>query len=302
VKFNELKLKLSTFESKQKVSGYLFCIPLIFGLIAFFIPNIVRTFIFSITDMTLTDGGFDLTFAGFKHYYTALFSNEKFNGYAIESLGNMLLDLPIILIFSMFVASVLNKKFIGRTFVRSVFFLTIILSTGIVTTIQSSSDWGLMSTGAAADLLDQGGASASKILESLNLGDGLMKVITSSANKISTIVTASGMQILLFLTAFQEISPEYYEAASVDGCSQWEMYWKITIPLMAPQIVVNAIYTVADSFIRSDSRLFSYINGLAFTGNQYALAMAMYFIYLLALIVVLGILTIACVKFLKASK
>ena len=80
------------------------------------------------------------------------------------------------------------------------------------------------------------------------------------------------------------------------------MYWKITIPLMAPQIVVNAIYTVADSFIRSDSKLFSYINGLAFGGNQYALAMAMYFIYLLALGIVLGILTMVCVKFLKASK
>ena len=302
MKFNDLKLKLSTFESKQRISGYLFCIPLIFGLIAFFIPNIVRTFIFSITDMTLTDSGFKLDFAGFKHYYTALLSNEKFNGYAVESLGNMLLDLPIILIFSIFVASVLNKKFVGRTFVRSVFFLTIILSTGIVTTVQSSADWGLMSTGAAADLLDQGGSSASKILESLNLGDGFMKVITSSANKITTIVTASGMQILLFLTAFQEISPEYYEAASVDGCSQWEMYWKITIPIMAPQIVVNAIYTIADSFIRSDSRLFNYINSLAFGGNQYALAMAMYFIYLLALAFVLGILTLACIKFLKASK
>ena len=302
IKKKSLKQKFSTFEAKQKIAGYVFCIPLIFGLLALFIPNIIRTGIFSISDIVLSSDGFDLLPVGISHYKEALFSNEKFNGLAIQSLGNMLLDLPIILIFSLFVASMLNKKFIGRTFVRSVFFFTIILSTGIVTTIQSSSNWNLMSTGVSTDLLAQGGASASKILESLNVGEGLMKIITSAAGRVSSIVTASGMQILLFLTAFQEISPEYYEAARVDGCSQWEMYWKITIPLMAPQIVVNAVYTIADSFVRSESKLFSYINGLAFSGNQYSLAMAMYFLYLLAMLVVIGVLAMVYARFVKSGK
>lgn len=297
-----MKLNNISFEKKQKIVGYLFCLPLIFGIIAIFIPNLFRTFIYSINEIELVSGGYTMHFKGVEFYKEALLKNEKFNGLAISSLGNMFINLPVIIIFSLFIASLLNKKFVGRTFVRSIFFLPIVLSTGIVSSVQASDNWSSLSTGVTQDMLAEGVNGLNTILSSLNLGDGFMKIIVSSANSISSIVTASGMQILLFLTAFQEISPEYYEAASVDGCSQWEMFWKITIPIMVPQIAVNAIYTVADSFVRENNQLFNYINGLAYSGNQYSLGMAMFFLYLIALAIVIAVLGLVIFRMLKATR
>ncbi len=297
-----MKLKEISFERKQKIVGYLFCLPLILGVLLLFIPNIFRTFLYSINEIELISGGYNMHFKGLNFYKVALLENEKFNGLAVSSLGNMLINLPIIIIFSLFIASLLNKKFMGRTFVRSIFFLPIVLSTGIVSSVQASDSWSSLSTGVTQDMLAEGVNGLNTILSSLNLGDGMMKIIVSSANSISSIVTASGMQILLFLTAFQEISPEYYEAASVDGCSQWEMFWKITIPIMVPQIAVNAIYTVADSFVRENNQLFNYINGLAYSGNQYSLGMAMFFLYLIALAIVIAVLGLVIFRMLKATR
>lgn len=297
-----MKLNNISFERKQKIVGYLFCLPLIIGIALIFIPNLFRTFLYSINEIELVYGGYTMHFKGLTFYKEALLKNEKFNGFAISSLGNMLINLPIIIIFSLFIASLLNKKFIGRTFVRSIFFLPIVLSTGIVSVVQASDNWSSLSTGVTQDILAEGVNGLNTILSSLNLGEGMMKIIVSSANSISSIVTASGMQILLFLTAFQEISPEYYEAASVDGCSQWEMFWKITIPIMVPQIAVNAIYTVADSFVRENNELFNYINDLAYSGNQYSLGMAMFFLYLLALIIVISVLALVIFRMLKATR
>ncbi|MBQ6825434.1 MAG: sugar ABC transporter permease [Clostridia bacterium] len=289
-------------EKQQRLSGYIFCLPLIIGILCLFIPNVVRTVWFSLNDISVTADGYTLDWAGIEFYKEALLKDVNFNTYSISALKDMLIELPVILVFSLFIASILNQKFKGRSFVRSVFFLPIILSTGIVSTIMADTTVsGLMTTGITNDIMATNELSAfSMLLKSLNLGEGLMDIIISAANSVTNIINSSGMQILIFITAFQEIPDSLYEAASVEGCSKWELFWKITIPMVSPQIAINAIYTVADSFV--DNKVFTYSHDLAFSGNQYSLATSMNVLYLLALGLVMGIIAWLMVKLVKASR
>lgn len=298
---NSIKKIRIPFEKQQKLSGYIFCLPLIIGILFLFLPNIVRTVWFSLNEISVTPDGYWLEWKGIEFYKEALLSDVHFNTYAVGALKDMLIELPVILVFSLFIASILNQKFKGRGFYRSVFFLPIILATGIVNTIMADTTAsGLMSTGVTNDIMASNELSAfSMLLKSLNIGDGLMDIIISSANSVTDIINSSGMQILIFITAFQEIPDSLYEAASVEGCNKWELFWKITIPMVSPQIAINAIYTVADSFV--DNQVFEYSHKLAFGGNQYSLGTSMNVIYLLALGIVMGIIAWLMIKLVKAS-
>ena len=99
----------------------------------------------------------------------------------------------------------------------------------------------------------------------------------------------SFIQIFIFLAALQEVPDALYEAAKVEGCSGWELFWKITIPLISPQIVVAFVYSLVDSYVRSDSQLFNYIHNLAFGQSQYAYATAMYWIYFLCIGIIIAL-------------
>ena len=165
-----------------------------------------------------------------------------------------------------------------------------VLATGIVTKTDMAYD--LVATLTGRDLMDEGSKQLfgmSSFLYSLNFSESLTEIVVNAANGIENIINSSGMQIFILLAAFQEIPLSSYEAAAVEGCSKWETFWKITIPSVKNQIVVTAIYTVIDIFTKTDNELFNYIYDIAFAGNQYSAAMAMYVTYLLALGIMLAI-------------
>lgn len=120
------------------------------------------------------------------------------------------------------------------------------------------------------------------LLSSLSFPKPLIDVVTGAVSNIYTITRSSGLQIFIFLAGLQEIPTSVYEAASIEGCSKWELFWKITFPMIAPQIAVNAIYTIAIS-ATDNNALLTYSNTLAFGESNYSLATAMNIIYLLAL-------------------
>lgn len=278
-----------SFEKKQRLAGYIFISPLIFGVTCLFLPNIVKTFVFSMNEIEIGNAGYTLNWKGFQYYYEALFVNADFIQYVIKSLGEMLVYVPTIIIFSLFMASVLNQKFRGRVLSRAIFFLPVVLATGIVTKADMTYD--LVSAISGRVALDEGTQliNMSGFLYSLNFNETLIEIVVNAANGIANVVNSSGMQIFILLAAFQEIPSSSYEAAAVEGASKWEIFWKITIPSVKSQIVVTAVYTVIDIFTKTDNQLFNFVNQIGYQGNQYGLAMAMYIIYLLALGVMLGI-------------
>lgn len=280
-----------SFEKKQEIAGYIFILPIILGAAILFIPNIIRTVVFSLNEINLTGNGYSLSFGGLKNYYEALFVNADFIQYVLKSFGEMAVYVPTIIVFSLFMASVLNQRFHGRVAARAIFFLPVVLATGIVTKTDMAYDLVAILTN--RDLMDESSTqlfATAQLLYSLNFSEALTKIVVNAANGIENIVNSSGMQIFILLAAFQEIPVSSYEAAAVEGCSKWETFWKITIPSVKSQIIVTVVYTVIDIFTKTDNSLFNFIHSTAFEGNRYSFAMAMYIIYLLSLGVMLAII------------
>lgn len=277
---------LSYMERRAR-KGYLFMLPLFFGLALVFIPSLVRTVIFSFNEITIGSFGYKLTFQGWQYYQTALTKDPQIVPDMVASLRTLLINIPIILIFSLFIATLLNQRFRGRLIARMIFFLPVILTTGILVRFDAPA-MNMVSqtvdTGSDSSLALVGGLSS--MLASLNFSDTLTGIISSAVSNIYSVVTASGIQIFIFLAGLQEIPRSLYEAAAVEGCSKWELFWKITFPMIMPQMTINAVYTIVDSFT-DPTGIFTYISELG-TQQQYSLATAASILYLICLGVVIA--------------
>lgn len=278
---------LSYMEQRAR-KGYLFMLPLFFGLALVFIPSLVRTVIFSFNEITIGSFGYKLTFQGWQYYQTALTKDPQIVPDMVASLRTLLINIPIILIFSLFIATLLNQRFRGRLIARMIFFLPVILTTGVLVRFDAPA-MNLVSqtvdTGSDSSLALVGGLSS--MLASLNFSDTLTGIISSAVSNIYSVVTASGIQIFIFLAGLQEIPQSLYEAAAVEGCNKWELFWKITFPMIMPQMTINAVYTIVDSFT-DPSGIFTYISELG-TQQQYSLATAASILYLICLGVVIAV-------------
>ena len=295
-------------EKKQSFMGYIFCLPFIIGLIALYIPNLIDTVVFSFNETIILDGGgYELKWLGLDWYIHSLRKDEKFVQLLWSSIGEMVVQVPTIVVFSLFFASVLNQEFKGRVVARAIFFLPVVLATGIVLKVDNS--FNVLTAMPNRDTLNDAigtvggsGVDITQFLLSMNLGEDITKFLATTANGVYDIVNRSGMQIFILLAAFQEIPNSLYEAAQVEGCSKWETFWKITIPMVSKQIVVVTVYTIIDSFTRNDSALFTYINEISWNGSPYAYATSMYIIYILVLAVLLGGAAFIASYFMKRSK
>ncbi|MBE6904392.1 MAG: sugar ABC transporter permease [Ruminococcaceae bacterium] len=281
------KGKTMSVEKQLSIYGYIFIIPLIFGALFIWLPNIISSFNYTINELTVTaEDGIVLSFRGFEYFKTALTQNAEFIPLLLSTLQTVVAQIPIIIIFSLFIAVILNRKFFGRTVVRAIFFIPVVLVSGVVS--NTASQTGLMDIMSSA--AQTGGeesfelaSSVSMLLTSLNMGEGVTEFISSSVENISEIVQSSGVQIFIFIAALQEIPTSLYEASEVEGCSKWESFWKITFPMLLPQILVVTIYTFVDCLSDSTLDLYKYLDSLAFSQQQYSYASSMYWLYSLSL-------------------
>lgn len=297
------KTKTFSLERKRARYGYLFTLPLILGLAFIFIPNIVQTVLYSLNETVIDGSGYTLEWIGLKYYIKAFAGDAKFLQYMLSSLGELLVQVPVILIFSLFMAMVLNQKFKGRVVARAIFFLPLVLSTGIISRVEASTQLdSLMSTRDALEGMQGTRFDLSQLLLSMNFNATLSDIVVSAATGIKDIVNASGMQIFIFLAAFQQIPVSVYEAAQVEGCSKWVLFWKVVIPMTAKQILVAGVYTVVDVFTRTDGVLFTYIHKMAYTNNQYSYAMAMYLVYAMGLGIMMAIALATVYKLMNRSE
>lgn len=228
------KFKGATLQRRQAVYGYIFTIPLILGIVFLFLPEMVNTLVYSISDVNMVDNV--VTPIGFAHYYNALFEDRDYTWKLGGSIAQLVTDIPVIVIFSLFISTVLNQNFRGRLFARVVFFVPVLLATGIISQIDSMSNLMLgqrvVQTGMTIDSLQL--ASIEELLASVNLPPAITSVVVGAADGIYRVVQSSGIQIFIFLAGLQEIPESLYEAAKVEGCSGWELFWKITIPMISP--------------------------------------------------------------------
>lgn len=287
--------RIALFE-KRAYYGYLFIAPLIVGVCFVFIPNLVQTFRFSVSSAA-SDVGAALRFTGFHAYQEAFTEDPDFVPLLFSNIQDMIIEAPVILIYSLFISTLLNQRFHGRVLARIVFFVPVILAAG---TLSATDSFALYYSG-AGQVIDTGMTSGTAILSDMsslltmmNFPSVLTDVVVNTVSNVYEVARSSGLQIFIFLAGLQEIPTSVYEAAEIEGCSRWETFWKITLPMITPQIAVNAIYTIAAS-ADSGNTLLTYSNNLAFGENQFTLATAMNIVYLLAL----GLISVAVLLILK---
>lgn len=277
------KFKSKYIITKRDKVGVLFVLPFVIGLFFLFLPAVINLFRFSFSDIQVLTGGagYSLDFVGLSYYNKALLEDAKFNRMLVETLQTVLVQTPIILIFSLLIASILNQNFHGRTVARMIFFIPVIVSTGVIAYVQNN--WvSIMTVSDMGNAL--GGAETTglyAILQNIDIGKGLINIIIQAADGLSKVIRSSGMQIYIFLAALQEIPLSSYEAAKVEGCSAWECFWKITVPSVVPQIIICTVYTLISIFTATDTEIYEYISTQEFVNNQLSFAAAMNVLYLL---------------------
>ena len=219
----------------------------------------------------------------------------------LDALKNMLTTIPVVLIFSLFVAVVLNRQLPGRTFFRAVFFLPVIVATGLISrmdmnnAVMSAMNSASIETG--AETMGSAIGDITLLLQGMNFSPGLIQFVSDAASGVVNIVNLSGVQILIFLAGIQSISPSIYESASVEGATAWEMFWKITLPMVSPMLLVNVFYTIIDYLTRDNNTLMNYINDISFDQGHYGYGAAMAWLYFLVVAVILAVLVAILNKF-----
>jgi len=289
----ENKLSL-TLEGKNAITGYLFLIPFIVGFVAFMFFPIAESLrmVFSDVRIDTEKQGFSMTYVGLANVIRVVAVDPEFNRFLVEEIGRMLLIVPAIIIFSLFVALILNQEFKARGFVRAIFFLPVILSSGVMIGLETNNS--LLNN--MADIIKEGNlmkSSVTKVLEDILVAEGaasdFMSYIFRIINQIYNIAMASGIQIIIFLSALQTIPPSMFEAAKIEGATAWECFWKITFPMVSSLILVNIVYSVVDYFIRTDNRVMDKINMTTLKMLNFSFGTAMAWVYFLAVISIIGV-------------
>ena len=289
----DMKRTKLTLMQKRGLLGYVYCAPWIIGFLLFFLTPVVKTAIYSFH--TFDKVTLDATFVGFLNFSHAFTGDGRFPQELVASLIKMV-DVPLILIFSYFVALLLRNKFRGIGAVKTIFFLTVILSSDLFLRMQSSigdvnnaqmnaslaESQELFSALQAADL--------SKYFTSLGIDPVWMNYINDAISNIFFIMIRSGVQIFIFLAALHSIPSSMYEAANMEGSTAWENFWIITFPMTGPIILVNCIYTIVDSFGSFLNPVVEYINSVAFSRFEFGYSSALSWIYFLCITVIIGVI------------
>ena len=292
------KRKIASLDKRKARVGWIFVLPFIVGFAFVYLPIITDSFWLAFNKMTIvTGGGYQLEFVGFENFQYALFTDASFVQTLVEGLGQLAFEVPAILLFSLFMAVLLNQKMMGRAAFRAIFFLPVVLATGIMETIESQNILGTY-MGESSGIDDGSGSSAAEgivsamdievLFSNMKVGGDLVEVVVGIVNDIYSIVNRSGVQMLIFLSGLQSISPAIYEACKIDGATGWETFWKITFPMISPMILVNAVYTIIDSFTTESNTVMSYISSAAGKTNGEVISTAMAWIYFLIVVVILA--------------
>lgn len=273
-------MKPLSFEKKNKIEGLILVSPFIVGLILFFIYPLYVSVKLSFGKITSVQG-FDIKWEGIQNYVYILTVDTKFVPIFISVVRDTLIKLPLTIVFSLIMAILVNKNIKGRGIYRAAFFLPFLLGTGIVLE-------QLIHMGATTNLLSiENAGISSEMVE--YLGPQVSGAINSFFSVIVTVLWNTGVQTLMFLSALQGIPLLLYESANVDGATAWEVFWKITLPMLLPIMLVNIIYTLADSFTNITNPIIKYTQQMAFRELKFPESAAigvLYLVFVLVLVVI----------------
>lgn len=300
--FKELIYDKMRHEKQKLLIAWLFLTPTILGFLLFFAYPLVMSLLYAFSTVKsngefffgqvfpMGDKGYDFTATPvidyFNNFKYALRVNEDFPVSLWTTIKDTVIDTAVITIFSLLIAVMLNGNFKGRAFVRAIFFLPVVFNSEAITAALNAAEGvGEMlnktGDGALTQLFD-----LAKFMEGLGVPVKLVKFLTDITSAIYRTISYSGIQILVFLTAIQSVPKHLYEAATIEGATGYEQFWKITLPMVSPMIVTVVVYTIVDSFLRSE---ICDIMDIVYRDSEYGYYAAMSWIYILASLLIMGV-------------
>lgn len=253
---NKRTRKPISYYRRKQLYGYAFISLWLIGLFQYFLRPMVNIVRYSLNDIVMTQEGYYLENFGIQHFNHIFRVDPNFMRNLALSIGELLYQVPVIVVFSIFIALMLNQRFKGRTVMRAIFFIPVIVASGVIINIISGD---MMSS-----LMRGGQRVSGTMLRALDFSGFLFRAglpsqiilpVMRAANDIFDLSWRSGVQILILLAGLQTVPPSLYEAASLEGATGWEKLWKITIPMISPMIVLVVVYTTIDAFVSYDNWL-----------------------------------------------
>ncbi|MCF7925328.1 MAG: sugar ABC transporter permease [Candidatus Izimaplasma sp.] len=269
----------------------IFLAPWIIGFLTLFLVPLYRSLRYSFYELVPTPEGIMSTFVGIQNYLYAfnehVTATSSFKVELIQTTGDALINIPVLLIFSLFIAVMLNMEFKGRALVRAIFFIPVILNSAAVSSALGGGE-------AVAQILEEQGIDQIFDLEYYLIQTGMMPwliaFIVGLIDRIYAILSLAGVPILLFLASIQSVPKHLYEAARIEGATPYENFWLITLPNVSPHIITVTVYALVDTFLTSSvSRIISdELNNPEHWGESAAMG----WIYVSTIITILLILAI----------
>jgi ABC-type sugar transport system permease subunit len=267
--------------TREALYGYGFIMIWIIGFAIFTVVPLIQTFFYSMNTVTVTATGINLEFIKWNNYTRALLTDPNFIELLINYAVETLVSVPIIIIFSMIIALLLNLNFKFKGIFRTIFFLPVVITSGPV----------------ISELTQQGATSAPGIANSIAVKTFIETLPRSLQGSVQYLLASfvlilwfSGVQILIYLSSLQKIDKSIYEAASIDGASAWESFWKITLPSLSTTTLVNSIYTIITLSHFSENPVVKYIYNQTYAvqgGIGYSSAMSFLYFFVLVLLLVI---------------
>jgi oligogalacturonide transport system permease protein len=269
-----------TMRARHALEGYTFISLWIIGFFLFMAYPLGKSLFYSFQNLKIVTDGLEPTYIGITHYRNAFIQDVNFVPWLSSTVTSMIIQVPLILVFAMFSALLLNRKLFGLMFFRGIFFLPVIIAAGAV-----------------LKKLMNLGATQLPIFSRYDLTAILVEFVPSTIllpllrmlDSLTLVMWDSGVQIIIFLAGLQSISPSLYEAAECDGATSWEKFWKITFPMLIPIFLVNTLYSIVNSFAKVDNHVMNYINTIAFGRNSFGYASALGWIYFIVIFIIIGI-------------
>ena len=290
------KKKHKGIESLKSTYGRLFVLHWEIGIILFFIVPLIKSFHYAFCDISFVGGQFQTEFIGLGNINYAWNENANYTNYVAETLGSMAYSLPVIVILSLILALLLNQKFKGRIFFRALYFLPVIIASGVVIQLlfQSTSD-DLSSSGVsgsfAANMISVDDIVAWRSLPA-EIG-GYFSVVL---NNIFNLVWNCGIQIVLFISGMQSIPDSLYEVSKVEGATKWEEFWFITLPMLARTLILVIIFTMVELVTDKSNKVMNLAYTFMSAVTNYGRASAMLWIYFAIVGLLLAVIMFAYSK------
>ena len=299
------KKKRLTLEQKTSLVGHLYILPFYLGFIFFFLSSLIKSFKYVFCNVTFEISGVLTKYTGLENLKYIFNTDLDFKINLVKALTELLWKTPVVLIMSLILAMIANSNIKFKPVVRSVFFLPVIIAGGVVLdTIKMDGIASLMMTGSVVSATGEvtHSSALTDLLVQVGLNQGLVQFFQNISSNIFEVMYNCGIPMLIFISALQGIPSSLYEASSVEGATTWDDFWKITLPMIMPTMLINLVYIIVDSFSSSSHPIMKQIlNSIELLRLGQASAMVWVFCTIIAVVFIILFLIFNRLKIFEAN-